>query len=367
MKYKVLFFLIVFQSQVFSQNDNHHYFDINKDTIIFYFNDVGDVTIKSKASYFRKTQIENKSFLLKKRIDDYYINGKIAYQAHLKFGYLNGEANEFYKNGKIKYSGFYKKSLKDSIWIFYYKNGNIEKKVIFRLDTPYVKEFYKKRGKVIFDNGNGKYTGNIISGFKQKNHYKISGNIKNGRFDGKWIWTDNNTNATEYFDNGKFIKGSSYGLVYSNNPKISLLGFNIHENVDIFRFVTVYNTNNLNIKLLKYKDNINLNLSLRNELNEFLMKLIYEKKINDFWSFCQFDISKNSQVENVKVYSNSKLITSKMTEYISNLSDFESSKSYDKSISSSVYICIYAKNGKIFIPKYNPINSEYNITNLNIK
>lgn len=367
MKYILSVLLLLSSISLFSQqNKKLSFFTVENDTIIFYLNEVGDITTKKKANYYRKTKIDINIFNYSKFISDYYMNGQLAFNTTIFDGFLSGKVNAFYKNGKNKFNGFYSNSLKDSLWNFYYPNGNLEKVVIYNLDTPYVKEFYKRNGKLVFNNANGKYVGKIISGFKQTTEYTISGKIKNGMFDGKWSWTGNNTNAVEYFENGIFIKGSSYGLEYTTDPKISLTGFNLHENADIFKFIAIPNTTENNYlfkQMLKYKKSNNLNTTLRIELNNYLRELNEENNLLNYWCFIQFVISKSNELENILVYSNNDIISKKMQEFIENLTGFESPKPNDNSVDCSIYISLVSDNGIITIPEYN-FNFGMNIMNL---
>jgi len=367
MKYIISIILLLSWISSFSQQkEKVSFFNVSNDTITFYLNEVGDITTKKKASYYRKTQIDRNSFNYSNSISDFYMNGQIAFCTNIINGFLNGKVSAFYKDGTKKFNGFYSKSLKDGLWNFYYSNGNLEKVVMFNLDKPCVKEFYKRNGKLVFDNGNGKYKGRIISGFKQTTAYTISGEIVNGMFDGKWSWTGNNTNAVEYFDNGNFIKGSSYGFEYATDPKISLTGFNLHEKADIFKFIAIPNSSEnsyLFKQMLKYQNSNDLNTTFSIELKNYLSLLNEENNILNYWCFIQFEITDNNKLENIFVYSNNEIISSKIQEFIQNLTGFESPKPNDNSVNCSIYISLFSDNGVITIPQYN-FNSGMNIMNL---
>ncbi|MBN1253635.1 MAG: hypothetical protein JXR51_00335 [Bacteroidales bacterium] len=317
MQFKITLIFVFFTSLLFAQKNNKlEYFSISSDTVLFYLDNVGDITINSKAEFYRKTQISMQTFDLSNKVTDYYMNNQISYECEINNGFFDGKVNSYYKNGQLEYSGIFKKSFKDSIWNYYYQNGNLEKVISFSLDTPYVKEYYKKNGKIVFDNGNGKYKGKIISGYKQFTKYNISGNIIDGKMDDKWGW--NNSNAIEYFDNGSFYKGSSYGLVYTSDPKISLNGYILNENVDIFKFIAIPETDENNYlfkQLLKYKNSNNLNTTLKIELNDYLLEINKENNILNYWCFVQFVITKDNHIENVLVYSNNEKITTNLQEF----------------------------------------------------
>jgi Uncharacterized protein conserved in bacteria len=298
------------------------------------------------------------------------MNNQKAFQFEFQNGNLTGKTMCYYPNGKLKYQGFYKNSQKDSLWKFYYDNGNIEKKVIFKSDIPYVTDYYSINGKSIVSNGHGKYTGKIISGYKQTTEYKVSGNIINGKMEGKWEWRNikdrNNTYAVEYFEDGKFIKGNSYGLEYTEDPKISLLGFNLHENVDVLKFFAILNSKSQNFKfskVLKYKNSNDLNKTFAPELIEYLNQINRKYNLTNYWCFIQFRINRNNIIEDVDVYSNENNISSEIKQFILKSEGFETAYVNKETVDSSVYLCLLLENGKIYLPKYS-LNSDFDIMNL---
>lgn len=363
--------LLIYTATTFAQqNDELNFFNIDNDTIIFYLDNVGSITTKSNAQFYRKSQIDNKNFIYKGIVEDFYLNKQKAFQYEFQNGNLAGKTMCYYPNGQLKYQGFYKNSQKDSTWNFYYENGNIEKDVNFKSDIPYVTDYYTVKGKCVFLNGNGKYTGKIISGYKQATEYKVSGNIKNGKMEGKWNWRNvkvgNNTYATEYFENGKFIKGNSYGLEYTEDPKISLLGFNLHENVDVLKFFAVLNSKSQNFqfsKILKYKNSNDLNKTFTPELIDFLNKANNKYNLTDYWCFIQFKINKSNKINSVNIFSNENKISNDIKQFISQTDGFETAQVNNENIDCSVYLCLLLEDGKIYIPKYS-LNSDFDIMNL---
>lgn len=355
MKNLIICSLFLYTISSFSQkNDGIKFFKVINDTILFYLNDVGDITIKSNANFYRKSCIDKINFIYSGQIVDYYPNNQKAYECFSDMGILSGDVKYYYKNGKLKLHGFYNNSLKDSIWTFYYNNGNIEKIVFYKSNIPSLKEFYKKNGNIIFNNGNGKYKGSIISGYKQTTKYNISGNIKNGKFDGKWNLTGS-TNAVEYFENGNFIKGSSYGLVYTTDPKINLFGFDLHENVDFFKFIAVPKTDFKQIsfsQMFKYKGSNNLNSNLRSELIDYLIEIDNENNLLNYWCFIQFNIDKSNNIENINAYSNNDVIADNIEHFISNLKGFETAKPSNQPVDCAVYLFFYLENNKLYFPEY---------------
>jgi len=371
MKKLLRLLLLIYSSTSFAQqNDELNFFKCNNDTITLYLDNVGSITAKSRAQFYRKSQIDHKNFIYKGIVEDYYLNNQKAYQSVFQNGNLNGKTKCYYQNGQLKYQGFYKNFMKDSLWNFYYPNGNIEKNVSFKSDIPFVRDYYTDKGKCIISDGNGKYTGEIISGYKQTIEYKISGNIINGKMEGKWNWRNiksgNSTSAVEYFEGGVFKKGSSYGLEYNVDPKISLLGFNLHENVDVLKFTTVLNSKSQNFQfsqMLKYKSSNDLNKTFTPELIEFIKEANGKYNLTNYWCFIQFRINKNNTVDSVDVYSNENKISNDIQQFILKSVGFEAACPNNECVDCSVYLCLYLEDGKIIIPKYSG-NFDIDIMNL---
>ena len=371
MKKLITVLLLIYTTTIFAQkSDELNFFKINNDTMTLYLDKVGNITTKLNAQYYRKLRIDDKNFIYKGIVEDFYVNNQKAFQYEFQNGNIVGRTMCYYPNGQLKYNGFYKNSQKDSLWSFYYENGNIEKYVNFKSDIPNVIEYFTEKGKCLISDGNGKYTGKVISGIKETTEYKISGNIKDGKMDGKWEWRNsksgNSTNAVEYFENGKFIKGNSYGLEYTEEPKISLLGFNLHENVDVLKFFTVLNSKSQNFqfsKILKYKNSNDLNKTFTPELIDFLNQTNSKYNLTNYWCFIQFRINKNNILDCVNAYSNENKISNDIKQFIIQTVGFETAQVKNESIDCSVYLCLLLENGKIYIPKYS-INSDFDIMNL---
>lgn len=358
--------LLTYSSAVFAQQDQGFtFFRILNDTMTFYLNEVGNITPQSKATIYRRSVINPTSFSYKGNVKDYYLNNQKAFECTFENGELNGVTTCYYKNGQLKYHGYYKRSFKDSLWTYYYENGKIEKHIIFKSDTPYVKDYYKENGKCVFADGNGTYRGTVISGFQNTTEFKISGEIKHGRMEGKWRWFGNRSYAEEYFENGKFVKGNSYGLVYTTNPKISLTGFNLHENVDVFKFIAVPNSQVWRYKLsqlIRYKSDNNLNKTFTPELVDLLRKSSENYNLNFYWSFIQFRLTKDNVIDNVIVYSNQKRIADDLKQFILNSVGFDTAKPEDNRVDCSIYLNLFCEKGQISIPEYS--SSALNTMNL---
>jgi len=348
---------------------------------MFYLNEVGDITTKATAVFYRKATLESGNIDYSDIIEDYYMNKQIAYECNYSNNNLNGSVKSYYSNGQLKYRGYFNNSNKDSTWLFYYDNGNIEKVVQFKDNIPYVKEFYKENGKTVFNNGNGNFKSTISYSYKQPLECTISGKIVNGKMNGTWHWKSNNCSGIDYFNDGKYIRSEDFGIKFSPpSQAVTLLGFDLHENVDIFKFIAIpqeknksdimlngiplvfkntdiatsvsLNSSNPNNQPLKYKGSSNLDKEFSTDLTNFLSGQINQNQIKGFWCFVQFTVTAYSKLENIQIYSSNDIIDQNTKKYLTNINEFESAKINNGVVACNVYLNLFFKNGKFYIPEY---------------
>jgi len=355
--------LLVSTTVSFSQQINElSFFNQKSDTLVFFLDEVGDITTYSKADLYRKSRIHKESLNYDGLIKDYFINNQNAYKCTSIDGMMNGQVTKYYNNEQMRYQGFFKNALKDSIWTFFYDNGRLEKKVIYSSNVPYIKEYYKRNGKCVFSDGNGKYKGSIVSGFKKALEFKITGSVRNGHMDGKWIWSGHDAYAEEFFKDGKFFEGNSNGLNYTDYPKVSLTGYDLHENVDLFKFISFPGGEEVSNSesLITYKDNWDLNHTFIPELNNLLVLSSTKNNTSDYWCFIQFVVSKESAIESLEVCSNVMSIEVDIQQFIQNSIGFKPAFINKKPVDSAVYLCLLVEDGQILIPEYS-ISTGFNI------
>jgi antitoxin component YwqK of YwqJK toxin-antitoxin module len=364
------------------QNDEKNFFTVNNDTIELYLNEAGYITTKSKAAFYRKAKIDSENFNYSGIVIDYLMNNQKTYECNYIKNILSGIVRCYYPNGKLKYNGYFNKSNKDSTWIFYYDNGNIEKVVQITDSIPYIKEFYKRNGTIVFNNGNGKYKGVIKFNTEDPLECFISGKIINGKMEGAWNWRGDYCHGIEYFKDGKYIRSENWGLNdgFVEPRVVSLFGVDPHENVNFFRFVaypqernkndvvfkgvpivftskdiasTVYiNTSDSSNQSLKYKKSVDLNMTFTNDFTKYVSEVINENRLNNFWCFIQFTVTTNNKVENTNIYTNNEIVNQCLIKYLSNVIDFETAKTNNEPIACNVYLNFYFENGIIYIPEY---------------
>lgn len=390
----LILFLLAFSTLSYSQlGVQDYFFSINNDTLTFYFNEEGNITTKSKADFYRKAKLNTNILAYSGKLSDYFMNGQKAYECNYINNRLNGSVKCFYTNGKLKYCGYFKNSNKDSIWTFYYDNGNIEKIIRYYSDIPFIKELYKENGKMVFNNGSGKFK-SVIRYSKEPLKCTISGKILNGKMEGAWHWTGEYAQGIEYFKHGDFIKSETYGLNDGfNKPRIiSITGFDPHENVAIFDFLAIpkdsiensmkiagipvtfkskdiatsvsldlSSTNNLP---LKYKDSPNLRDKFSYSLTNYLVEAKTKKQITDFWCLIQFSVNEKNEIENIQTYSNKKEINQIIHEFLYDNNDFKVAIINNKAVECNVYLNILDMNNIRYIPDYRYNNSMINFFDL---
>jgi hypothetical protein len=399
MKKRILLLFLSAQTIVgiAQQTDEISFFKIKNDTVTFFLDKVGDITTKVRADFYRTTCMDSLIYNYSGEVKDYYIGGPKAYECTYSSNSLNGRVISYFNNGQIQYQGYFKNSLRDSSWYFYYDNGVIEKHVNYLKDFPFLMECNKKNGNIIFADGNGKYTGNIkiVFGNNQPVDCVIRGSILNGTMDGKWNWKCTSCQGNDYFENGNFIKSETYTGNSTLVPRmVSLSGFDLHENVNVFKFIAIprdnyegsmntqisnvpvpfesssfesqtnLNSYNKSEQQLRYKKSNNLNNTFSKELIECLLISIKKNQPANFWCFVEFVVQSNNNLDNIIIHSNNSEISNTIHQFLSGIKDFETIKSNDKSIPCDVYLSFYLENNKLYIPDYNFNNLGINPFNL---
>ncbi len=357
----LVFVTFFFYLNSFSQ-EKEKSFEVKNDIIIFYLNNFGDVTTKTKSSYYRKAKINITDYIYDGLVEDYFSNGQLAFQQSFENGEINGQSLQYYDNGKLNITGQFKNSLKEGLWNYYYDNGSIEKIIQYKSGRPSLQEFRKRNGKTVFTNGNGKYRGNIIIGYKSNSSYRISGTIKNGQTHGWWEWPD----GKELFEDGVLIKGLTSWSEYNSNPAISLTGFNLHEEVSIFKFMAFPKSKLLGYKfseILSYNNSNNLDEDFKTELIKHISEINKKTSSKNYWCFIQFNINKNNITNDIEVYTNNKLISTNLKTFILNLKKFKTPNPKNEPTECLVYLSFFVEDGEIIMPKYS-FYSDINVMDL---
>ena len=260
---KLLFMLCLAIVSIYETNAENIFFEqCNDSTIKFYLNEFYQITDKSNAKYYRICQMPNTNIISDGHFDDYLMDGTKIVTGHYLNGFLDDTLTIFYRNGFIRELGIYDKGKRSGKWIYFYQNGQIKKTVQYGDTLVHVMEFYRKNGKQVVFNGNGKYKDESYPSYDVFNPSIISGNLKNGVMDGTW-----HSEFVTYYYN---IAGWTQTMSYYINEKYSSWTF-----IKGTHYVTyeTYNgrRNNLFSLTNRYKDHSNSLISLadRNKIDLF--------------------------------------------------------------------------------------------------
>lgn len=395
MKNILILGLLFYSTLTYSQENNKMFFNkLGNDTILFFLDKVGEITTEPNAQYYRLACLNSMSFELTGKVKDYSINHQKAYECNYNNQYLQGEVNCYYNNGQLRYHGYFNKSLRDSIWTYYYRNGKKEKIILFNDGDPYLKEFYKSNGKSVFVDGSGRYKGSITYVNEKPEECVIYGEIEAGKMEGAWSWKESTCSGIDYFKKGKYLKSETFRTNLPMTQMVSLTGFELHEDADIFKFIAIPRvefeaSNHLRSagmpvifkgkdvgnqvafastkpknQQLKYKNSVRLDHGFKKELSNYLYTLSNKHQIENFWCLIQFTVSDSSKVENVFIHSNNKIISSNTNQFISADDGFTAVHIGKNPVACDVYLSVFFENGKINIPEYKFNNKGLNRSNL---
>lgn len=355
-KLTLLFLLFSFIS--FSQSKTEQeFFRFNNDTLTFFLDKYGDIITKRYSKYFRKASFTPYQLNYEGELSDFYVdNNQLSYQTTYRNGKSNGNVKSFNIDGNIQYLGNYNNSINEGVWKFYYSNGNIEKIIEFDNSSPYLREFRNQKGKILVEDGTGKFKGNVIIGYKSITSYPIKGKIRNGKMDGWWY----GLGGGELFENGVFKKGKTPALYYYDDPALNLTGFNLHEEATIFKFIAIpkkESPSNQAHKYLRYKGSRNLDIKFQPEFIDYITRINSENNIKNYKCFVQFVIDQDKTPENISVYSDYENISDSIKSYLSKLEYFTPTEQNNKITDCAVYFCFTVENGIVNIPKYSFLSS----------
>lgn len=184
---------------------------VGQDSLKFYFNSSGILVDKECADYYRLAKVNPAYYIFNGPFKDFYASGQLAVEGSYSNNFYDREYTSYYSNGKLKERGHYKEGQKVGEWEYWYEDGQKEKRILFKPDGYYLKEFYKSNGKQLVVNGNGKFIGPDIV-----QHSIVKGSIKDGKQHGKWVIINKATRTktgVEQFEEGAFIEGKSIAKI----------------------------------------------------------------------------------------------------------------------------------------------------------
>lgn len=288
----------------------------NNDSIKIYFNCTGTVVDKKCALYYRLGKMDTTIINVAGDFYDYYLNGKVAFKGTMLNNNLEGVAHYYYFNGNVKETGTYKNNFRHGKWTFYYPNGNIQHVYEYEYGQPTVLEAYSKNGKATVVNGNGSFTTEFTP-FKQCDKFEASGELINGKKNGKWkliISRSGYTISTENYVDGKFVFDSLKGNQGSTNePKIRFTNYYANENLNLLD--NSFGCPGISGLFLWEYDDQNIHVSFYPELQEELTK--YNLPVNNQWLVVGIQINIKNKVTALNVASS--INDQKIENYVYNL------------------------------------------------
>ncbi|HKJ79552.1 MAG TPA: hypothetical protein VKA10_08450, partial [Prolixibacteraceae bacterium] len=187
----------------------------NLDTLIFYYNDSYQLVKPICATIFRISKIDTILGTFTGDFTDYYQDSTIAVKGSYIDGKKEGNFKLYFPNGQLEQVGKYVNNDKHGKWEYYYNDGTTHQTIDFKDKETLILEFWDENGNKMVESGNGKWFGYETP---EKNT-KIAGNVKNGKKDGKWKRTIPSKNMTvniEKYEDGNFIKGKEYSIIYGS-------------------------------------------------------------------------------------------------------------------------------------------------------
>lgn len=210
------------------------------DTIIFYFNNRYQLVRPVCADIFRKARVDNVLISYTGEFTDFYMDSTIAVKGAYSDGKKNGLFYLYFPDGQLNQFGSYIDGQKAGRWEYFYEDGNKQQVLEFRDKEIYVWEFWDESGNKLVESGNGTWHAYETS----EKFMKISGEVLNGRRNGKWkktIPTHQLTTNIEKYKDGKFVSGNLFSLVggverYKDKNYCSIEQTLAFENAELFQF-----------------------------------------------------------------------------------------------------------------------------------
>jgi len=327
---------------------------VKNDSIKIYFDKFGELTTSDISEFYRIGKMDTFYFAFNGEVRDYSNKHELLFRGNYKNGKLNGPA-KVYRNGLLVEIGNFKDDVRDSIWT-YYVNNQVEKKIDFSFNTFKICESYSKKGVSQIKNGICTYKDNICT-YKNNVKIHVNGKFKNGRLDGKWSYGA----YTEYYNNGKFIKGvdDMFRTEYFDGPKLTLLSYHPSESVNFYcNFFSITKKYDFPDTLFfpKFNGQGNLNTSFFKILKDSILTL-YTYDNEGTYFLLDLGISKENKIDYIRLYSPQKNDKSdKITTIINKLGNWEASRCGKKYYPTKLYFPLVIENHSVIIPDYTKIS-----------
>lgn len=347
-------------SLAFSQNVRPDNFKIgnflevyHKDSLRVYFNCTGVIVDKKCASFYRTGKMDTAMVSFTGAFYDFDIKGNLYLKATMNNNRIEGYAAYYFKNGKISEEGNFKNNSRVGKWTYYYPNGEIEKVYAYDSHEPIVLAAYKKNGKATVINGNGEIHTEFRN-YKECSSFETWGNLVNGKKHGEWTFSNINAPtpiATEVYQDGVFIKGTSRDYVYTEKPSIKLSKFYPNENLNLVRnHIGCPGESGISFGLY---DGRSLNTTFYPQLQEEVNNI--GTSLTNQWLIVGIKISEDNRMQEINIASsiNDTALENKVYTIIQKMQSWKAAMINAKPVESNFFFSILVDNNRIIVlPDY---------------
>ncbi len=266
--------------------------------IKLYLDAVHKASYKRCSDYYMIFELKDNYFQFKDTVNVFYKNGKRYISLIYKNGKRHGLYKSFDKKGRIKLIGKYENGRRTGKWQYFHSNGNLYKTIEFKDGRAHLKNLYKRRGKVIVENGEGVFNDKLPLSIADIEKSKIKGRVSKGLPEGEWnIYTGGFNIATEFFEKGDFKRGVSHSVVFGNEAYYdqylsTFSGIEYIEHLNLF-----------SPSMCGTKSNLSLSSKFYNKLRDKYNSSSLQSKLANCWFLIEIKKDTNNSIESVKVYS----------------------------------------------------------------
>lgn len=320
------------------------------DSIRIYFNCTGKICRMSCAEFYRTGIIDRERINVHGIFQDYYMNDTIAFKAVMDSGYIHGPATYYYPNGVTKSSGHYHRGKRAGIWKFYYETGNLMQVVNYVFGFPLITNYFSPNGAQKVVNGEGKYIGEYNT-YRTCEPFEYKGKVTEGLLDGKVkIYNPmfRGNFGYEYYEKGKFVKGTSGNYNYEDAPKIELPGYNVHEQL-LLDENTIYCPGFMGTSFMLYDKN--MYWDFYSDLLDSIQSTI-RYKVENQWLAVGIGVGFDDELFDVNVYSsiNDYRFEKDLFNLMITMDKWESAQVFWRKINTNLFFTILITEGRILIP-----------------
>lgn len=355
-------FLIILLCSIFGRANSQTNFTagdflevFSEDSLKIYFNCLGGIQDRKCSDFYRVGKMDAGGWGFSGKILDYYLDGTLAFEGFTWSGSLYGPAIYYHENGSIKKKGVYENHLKKGLWEYFYSNGKKKMDIIFSEGEVSVNSYFKKSGRQMVSNGNGKFSVEFKN-YRACAPFELSGKLENGKPDGRWKMMNPGAQMAfgfEVFKNGKFVKGigPSGRVSYTDFQRLSFADFEAQEN--LFLLDNSFSCpGDYGIFLPKYKGDglYNFFADMEQLTNEYLQ----ENPIQDQWVLVSLNLSPVGEINEVNIRTSIKneKLASYLREQISNTKgNWEAAKKQMEETAYPFFFTIIIQSNQAYSPE----------------